>query len=48
MSPYYATGGVETDLSVRQLRDLGGEIFFIPSPGLGLWAYGGKLLGRNA
>ena len=26
----------------------GEEIFFIPNPGLGLWAYRGKLLGRNA
>jgi nickel-dependent lactate racemase len=24
------------------------EVFFIPNPGLGLWAYRGKLLGRNA
>ena len=24
----------------------GEEVFFIPNPGLGLWAYGGKLLGR--
>jgi nickel-dependent lactate racemase len=26
----------------------GEEIFFIPNPGLGLWAYRGKLLGRDA
>jgi nickel-dependent lactate racemase len=26
----------------------GEEIFFIPNPGLGLWAYRAKLLGRNA
>jgi nickel-dependent lactate racemase len=26
----------------------GEEVFFIPNPGLGLWAYRGKLLGRNA
>jgi hypothetical protein len=25
----------------------GEEIFFIPNPGLGLWAYRGKLLGHN-
>ena len=25
----------------------GEEVFFIPNPGLGLWAYRGKLLGRN-
>ena len=25
----------------------GEEVFFIPNPGLGLWAYSGKLLGRN-
>jgi hypothetical protein len=26
----------------------GEEIFFIPNPGLGLWAYRGKLLERDA
>lgn len=26
----------------------GEDVFFIPNPGLGLWAYRGKLLGRNA
>ncbi len=26
----------------------GEEVFFIPNPGLGLWAYRGKLLGREA
>jgi nickel-dependent lactate racemase len=26
----------------------GEEVFFIPNPGLGLWAYRGKLLGRKA
>jgi nickel-dependent lactate racemase len=26
----------------------GEEVFFIPNPGLGLWAYRGKLLGRDA
>jgi nickel-dependent lactate racemase len=26
----------------------GEEVFFVPNPGLGLWAHRGKLLGRNA
>jgi hypothetical protein len=26
----------------------GEEVFFIPSPGLGLWAYRGRLPGRSA
>ena len=26
----------------------GEDVFFIPNPGLGLWAYRGKLLERNA
>jgi hypothetical protein len=26
----------------------GEEVFFVPNPGLGLWAYRGKLLGRDA
>jgi hypothetical protein len=25
----------------------GEDVFFIPNPGLGLWAYRGKLLDRN-
>lgn len=49
-------GDLKTMLTLYDPRKLrygcncvdGEELFFIPNPGLGLWTYRGKLLGRNA